>query len=59
MLSQMVAKTAAIVHGGFPNKSHFDVLQEHVHRRRSLHEREELEVAQTDVDTAELAYLVR
>jgi hypothetical protein len=38
--------------------SHFGVLQKLVHSRRGLHEREELEVAQTDVDTAELAYIV-
>jgi len=35
------------------------MLQELVHRRRGLHEREELEVTQTDVDAAKLAHLVR
>ncbi len=35
------------------------MLQKHVHSRRGLHEREELEVVQSDVDVAELAYLVR
>jgi len=39
--------------------SHFGVLQKLVHSRRCLHEREELEVSQTDVDAAEFAYLVR
>jgi hypothetical protein len=39
--------------------SHFVVLQKLVHSRRGFHEREELEVTQTDVDAAEFAYLVR
>ncbi len=34
-------------------------LQKLVHSRHCLHEREELEVTQTDVDAAEFAYLVR
>jgi hypothetical protein len=37
----------------------FNVLQKHVHCRRGLHERKELEAAQFDVDATELAYLVR
>ena len=39
--------------------SHLGVLQKLVHSRLCLHEREELEVAQSDIDTAELVYLVR
>ncbi len=35
------------------------MLQKIFHSRRCLHEREELEVAQSVVGTAELAYLVR
>ncbi len=35
------------------------MLQKLVHDRRGFHEREELEVTQTDVDTAEFDYLVR
>ena len=35
------------------------MLQKHAHSRRGIHKREELEVAQTDIDAAELAYLVR
>jgi hypothetical protein len=37
--------------------SRFVVLQKLVYSRRGLHEREELEVTQTDVDAAEFAYL--
>jgi hypothetical protein len=40
-------------------RSRFIVLQKLVHSRGSLHEREELEVPQTDVDAAKFAYLVR
>ncbi len=35
------------------------VLQKLVHSRHGFHEREELEVPQIDVDTAEFTYLVR
>ncbi len=39
--------------------SHVSVLQKLVHGRRCLHVREELEITQTNVDTAEFAHLVR
>jgi len=39
--------------------SHVGVLQKFVHSRQCLHEREDLEVTQTDVDAAEFAYLIR
>jgi hypothetical protein len=35
------------------------VLQKLIHSRCGLHEREELEVTQTDIDAAEFAHLVR
>jgi hypothetical protein len=41
------------------NVSDVSVLQKLAHGSRGLHERETLEVAQSDVDATELAYLIR